>query len=1039
MPLPRQLIQIDFDQFHRYAAVTLLLRPLIAELKRPVRVLEVGSHSLHLLPAFLSPLPVEIVRADLEPMLAGDLGTYITLEKDAPFPFEDNAFDFTVAMEVLEHIPAEDRTFAMGEWARVASQGILFSCPAGHRVQSREARADADFQERHGRVHPWLQEHAQFGWPTRQEVESLCDALNLTCHRFLNSPLAEWLPLLLATEQIFERGDQELTRRFNEMLNLRPFRAFIQEPSYRTIFTAFKTETCDRLALRIWKKENLLTRNHSTFDATRVLARQLSHFVKEHRQHAVDQQALQQAERLVSEQKELLFQQQLSLRWEQWKQQHPTQSLQTSSANNHLLECDKYDLEPFGPYHWLVTGPKPSFEWATRYDAGWHAITLTGQWQQGQFANLSLDYGHGFSDQHVVKPGASSTGWHTITLHAYFHHPVERCRLTMVPPGKEVVMERFVIRPRKPVQVAWSGATLLLSDLAKQPLQTFRSFCAAPSWRRWCLDRITRQQETIQTPYVQWLLQHRPDRQQRDQLIQQHRHSKVILVYFLALQEPYDEDAMLATWQSLVAQYESPWYLCLAGAREQLDHWLKHPAMLLYRERLHAMARCPDRGLAGLLNQCVEETQADWLIPLQVGDLVEPSSSLHYLEAARLSPLSAVLYADEDVQAEHTLLDQPLFKPALRLETLCHQPEITGQALAVHGPTLQKLGGFNPSYEGAIFAEFFLRALAAGHQITQVPRVLLHQQRRQVVTPSIQLVHERLAEDYHPAAYQVDATRILVENTTSRMQSVQLSTAQDLISIIIPSAGRLIAHDGSSHLQRCLRSLRERTTWSRLELLVVHQGQLPAQAQHALKQYDARPVVVPGPFNYSRSINHAARVAQGEYLLLLNDDTEVITRDWLQQMMRFTHADVGAVGARLLFPTGQLQHAGISLSNGIPVHPYYGSVLQDGYLEYCKAVRNCLAVTAACMLTTWSAFEKLQGFDEAFELNYNDVDYCLRLWQAGYRVVMNAQVELYHHEAMRRDGRAPYRPEELQRFQQRWKQTYPHDPFLRLPPGEELC
>jgi GT2 family glycosyltransferase len=90
------------------------------------------------------------------------------------------------------------------------------------------------------------------------------------------------------------------------------------------------------------------------------------------------------------------------------------------------------------------------------------------------------------------------------------------------------------------------------------------------------------------------------------------------------------------------------------------------------------------------------------------------------------------------------------------------------------------------------------------------------------------------------------------------------------------------------------------------------------------------------------------------------------------------------------------------------------------------------------MLTTWTAFEKLQGFDEAFELNYNDVDYCLRLWQAGYRVVMNPQVELYHHEAMRRDGRAAYRPEELKRFQQRWKSTYPHDPFLRLPPGE-IC
>lgn len=1039
MPLPRQLLQIDFDQFHRYAAVTLLLRPLIAELNRPVRLLEVGSHSLHLLPAFLAPLPVEIVRADLEPMLAGDLGTYITLEKDAAFPFEDDSYDFTVAMEVLEHIPSEDRTIAMGEWARVASHGILFSCPAGNRVQSREARADADFQARHGRVHPWLEEHARFGWPTRQEVESLCDTLGLTCHRFQNSPLAEWLPLLLATEQIFERGDQELTRRFNEMLNLRPFRAFIQEPPYRNIFAAFKSNADKNQALQLWKKENQLSRGNSTYDATRVLAKQLTQFVKEHRQRAVDRQALEQAQRQTTEQKQLLHHQQLALRWESWQRENPSRSLRSSPSCNLLLNSQKQDVEPFGPFHWKVNGPAPAFEWAATFSVGWHVVSVTGQMQQGQYAILSIDYGHGFSDQHVVKLGFPISGWQSLSLHAYFHHPVRRCQLTIIPPGKEVVIEHFSILPRHPVQVAGSGVGLLLRDLLHQPLKTLSEVWAAPSIPRWCLDRTIRQPERIQTPYLEWLCSQRPDRNGLQQLILQHRTGSEKLVYFIKLNEEHDQEDILSTWRSLLAQYESPWHLYLAAPSSILDYWLNHPEWQPHRERITGMATRPDRGLAGLLNQCVQETSADWIVPLQPGDLLEPDTCLQYLEAARITPPSSVLYADEDVQATHTLLEQPLFKPMFHQETLCQQPELIGQAVAIHGPTLQKLGGFNPSYDGALVAEYMLRVLTSGHQLTQVPRVLLHQKQRSVVTPSIQLVHERLADDYHPGAYQIDTARIVVQDTASRMLPAPEYTSQDLISIIIPSAGRLIASDGTSHLKRCLASLREKSTWSRLELLVVHQDALHDQAEQAMKQYDARPVVVPGPFSYSRNINHAARVAQGEYLLLLNDDIEIITPDWLQQMMRFAHSEVGAIGSKLLFPTGQIQHVGISLSNGIPMHPYYGRSQEDGYFDCCHSPRNCLAVTAACMLTNWTAFEKLQGFDESFELNYNDVDYCLRLWQAGYRVVINPRVELYHHEVMRRDGRAAYRPEELRRFQQRWNPIYPHDPFLRLPPGEEIC
>ena len=130
----------------------------------------------------------------------------------------------------------------------VANKGICFTCPNGDLVIDQERRADADFQARHGRVHPWLEEHERYGRPTFDEVQTLLKQLSVSCHRFNNSPLAEWLPLLLVSEQIFEQGDLELFARFNEMLNTRPFHACIQEPAYRSIYAGFKSSVIDQQA-----------------------------------------------------------------------------------------------------------------------------------------------------------------------------------------------------------------------------------------------------------------------------------------------------------------------------------------------------------------------------------------------------------------------------------------------------------------------------------------------------------------------------------------------------------------------------------------------------------------------------------------------------------------------------------------------------------------------------------------------------------------------------------------------------------------------
>lgn len=1027
MLLPSQLLQIDFDQFHRYAAVTVLLKPLLAAWHqrehRMLRVLEVGSHSLNLLSACLAPLPVEIVRADLEPHLAGDLGPYVTIEKDTPLPFEDNSFDIVVAMEVLEHIPAEDRLFAMGEWTRVSSRGLLFSCPSGKRVGKLEARADADFQDRHGRVHPWLEEHERFGWPTKAEVETLCETLGLGCRRFHNAPLAEWLPLLLATEHLFETGDCELLQRFNAMLNLRPFRAFIREPGYRALYAAMKPGQWEAEAKELWQHVVEPVAVHRKLDPTRMLAQRLTTFVKEQRTQQVEAGRLASLERQNREFQLRLEQSTCAQAWDHWCTTYGHKKAWT--LPQHLTV---QDLVPFGPAHWLVEGQTPALTWPVAYDKGWHRLTLRADVAQHHAVLLFPDYGEGFSDVHRINFCQWSGKLQQRSVNCYFHHPVRQLRLLFTQASGPVVIDAFYVTPQPSWKVALAGVVKLTSQLLQHPRQLAAERRQHPSWLHLGMDLTTRDSNAVElTPYQRWLAQQRCSPSELQKLRIRYQHQAASMAFFLRLTDSASDQAVTETLQNLAALDSTRWTLWIAAPADRQQ--IHHPQVQYINDG-------PDRSLASLINDCARQCQAVWLMQLEPGDIVEPDLGLQLLEAWRLEPQASYIVMDEDQRLPERGYGLPLLKPRLQAETLRYQPELVGRALALHVPTLVEQG-VNPAYEGALWPEYLQRLQRARLTGTQVRRVVLHQLPVSSPSPAVKLVWERLCEDMSDDC-RIEQQRIAIDTSTAAVSPIRFrsqSAPGSLISIIIPTAGR-VAGD-VLHLERCLHSIRSLSTFQHMEILVVEHGDLSSRAEAAIEQQDARRVTLSGRFNYSRSINAAAQAARGTHFLLLNDDTEVLTPDWLERLLSMSQQEIGAVGARLLFPNGNLQHVGISLKDGVPMHPYYGKPMQPGYQDCCIMPRNWLAVTAACLLTPRLAFEKLGGFDERYELNYNDVDYCLRLWQAGYRVMMNPHVELYHHEAMRQDGRAAYRPEELQRYADRWRREYPSDPFLPLPPFGE--
>jgi GT2 family glycosyltransferase len=184
------------------------------------------------------------------------------------------------------------------------------------------------------------------------------------------------------------------------------------------------------------------------------------------------------------------------------------------------------------------------------------------------------------------------------------------------------------------------------------------------------------------------------------------------------------------------------------------------------------------------------------------------------------------------------------------------------------------------------------------------------------------------------------------------------------------------------------------------------------------------------PFNFARKINLGVLQSRSDFLVILNDDTEVITPDWIESLLMFAREPaVGAVGAKLRFADGRLQHVGVVAVDGNPGHPYYGFPADfDGHMDNARTPTNCIAVTAACMMTRRDSFESVGGLSLEFPLNYNDVDYCLKLYHSGRRMVFDPYAELFHFETSSR-ATGSVSEAELDAVRARWGRFLRRDPY----------
>lgn len=416
-------------------------------------------------------------------------------------------------------------------------------------------------------------------------------------------------------------------------------------------------------------------------------------------------------------------------------------------------------------------------------------------------------------------------------------------------------------------------------------------------------------------------------------------------------------------------------------------------------------------GTAEGLNALLHRSRGDFFAVLGQHDLMPMHALLCVASTVASEPDTVVVYADHDRIDAMGRRSAPHFKPDWNPDFFTAFDYMANLRLW-RSEAVRRLGGFRPGLDGAECYDLTLRCIASyrQEQILHIPRVLYHRRDLDGADDGFPgSMHEPHCEDAGLRALS-DHFRALGASVESgaapglyRVRHPVPSPAP-LVSIIIPT------RDKAEILKACVESIRHGTDYAAWEILIVDNGSIEPQtlAWFEAVQHDARIQVIscPGPFNYSAINNFAVRHARGEVVVLLNNDIEVISRDWLTEMVGHAlRPEIGAVGAKLLYPNGMIQHAGVVLGIGgvaAHVHRYLGGT-EPGYHFRAIATQNYSVVTAACLAVRKSVYEEVDGLDAVnLKVAFNDVDFCLKLIKAGYRNVFTPHALLYHHESLSR-------------------------------------
>lgn len=494
--------------------------------------------------------------------------------------------------------------------------------------------------------------------------------------------------------------------------------------------------------------------------------------------------------------------------------------------------------------------------------------------------------------------------------------------------------------------------------------------------------------------------------------------------------------------ESVMNQTYTNWELCLADGSDDShayvgeicrEYQARSEGRIVY-QKLEK-----NEGISGNTNQCYKLATGEFIGLFDHDDLLHPSVLFEYVKAIN-EQAADYLYCDEvtfhngDINKMLVMHFKPDYAPDnLRANNyICHFSVFSRELL--EGTEL-----FRTEFDGSQDHDMILRLTDRAKKVVHIPRVLYYWRSHAGSVASgigakpyaIEAAKGAVADHLKKHGldhFQITSTRAC--ETIFRIRYQVLGNPR--ISIVIANK------DHAEDLKRCVDSIMERSTYSNYEIIIVENNSTTEEIRKLYREYQdkyafIKVVKFEGAFNYSAVNNLGVKHAEGEYILLLNNDTEVITPGWMEEMLMYAQReDVGAVGAKLLYGDRTIQHAGVILKLGAHRTAGHGHYKQPdsklGYMGRLCYAQNVSAVTGACLLVKKAVFEQVGGLEESFEISLNDVDFCLKLRQAGYLNVWTPFAELYHHESVSRGlddkgEKAARYNRESEQFRTKWKEV----------------
>ena len=544
--------------------------------------------------------------------------------------------------------------------------------------------------------------------------------------------------------------------------------------------------------------------------------------------------------------------------------------------------------------------------------------------------------------------------------------------------------------------------------------------------------------------YIEWFDKHKATEEQLDR---QRKISKDFkyrpLISILLPTYNTNPTYLRSCIDSVLSQSYDNWELCISddnSTSEQTKDVIKE-----YVEKYDNVIvtfRKENGHISKSSNTALLMAKGDYISLLDHDDILPPNALFEVVNAINKNPEVDLIYTDEDKIDHEGNHIEPFFKPDWSPDFMNSCNMITHFA-TMKANIIRGVNGFTVGTHGAQDWDLFLKITAKTNNIYHIPKILYHWRKSETSTA--------MNADSKPYAY-INQKNVLRSSVRQRKENAYIDShvalgfwrkkyvipTNPLVSIIIPTKNNF------KYIKKCIESIIENTTYPYFEIIIVDTGSTDSQVNNFYGKLindneNIQIVKYKKKFNFSDACNYGADNSNGEYLLFLNNDTEVITHDWIQSLLEHAQRpEVGMVGPKLIFEDKTIQHAGIVLSErDIAFHPFYG---QDERVDiftyiYTANIRNVSAVTAACSMVSRKKFDEAGGFDPKLRVTYNDVDLNLKLRKKGYYNLYTPYAELFHYESksVGRINTSERDSTELQEAQnemrKRWGNYLKRDPF----------